>query len=96
MILALFLSGALASAALAQPAAAPPPGGPAESMIAEATDWLLNGEELPADTDARLRRLEPAERVRVLVFLRRSGMFSGPDWTIDRLLAPADPEVPPK
>lgn len=68
----------------------------ADAMIAQAKDWLLNGEALPPDMDSRLRRLPPGERMRVLVFLRRSGMFSGPDWTIDKILAPAESEVAPK
>lgn len=86
----MFLSTALATAL------AEPPGQPAERMIAEATDWLLNGEDLPPDTNARLKRLEPKDRARVLVFLRRSGLMTGPEWTVDDLLAPAEIKVTPR
>ncbi|SMO74172.1 hypothetical protein [Paracoccus laeviglucosivorans] len=61
----------------------------AAPMIAEATEWLLEGQPLPADLDARLRLLAPSERMRVIVFLRRSGMLSGAGWAVDDLLAPA-------
>lgn len=33
--------------------------------------------------------LPPAERIEVLIFMRRSGMLTGPGWTIDQLLAPS-------
>ncbi|CAM3237705.1 hypothetical protein SAMN04488021_10597 [Paracoccus aminovorans] len=79
MIAALLLSAALA----AEPLAA------RDALIRDATEWLLNGEDLPRDIDERLMRLPPADRVEVLVFLRRSGMMLGPGWSADRLLAPA-------
>lgn len=60
-----------------------------DALIQEATDHLLNGESLPADIDARLMALSPADRIEVLIFLRRSGMMTGPGWTADRLLSPA-------
>lgn len=69
------------------------PPGPAplsrEALIREATGLLLAGESVPADIDARLMALSPADRIEVLIFLRRSGMLQGPGWTADRLLAPA-------
>ena len=77
----------LLSAALA--AGTPQVGQPTRGgLIAEATDLLLNGEPLPSDLDSRLMQLSPADRIEVLVFLRRSGLLTGPGWTIDRLLAP--------
>jgi hypothetical protein len=77
----------LMSAALAAgtPQVTPPT---RDGLIAEATDLLLNGEPLPSDLDSRLMQLSPADRIEVLVFLRRSGLLTGPGWTIDRLLAP--------
>ena len=84
MILALVMSAAVAAALPS------PDPNPADALIAEATDHLLAGEKLPPDIDARLRGLEPSERIRVLVFLRRSGMFDGPNWPIDSLLAPPE------
>ncbi|RQP06244.1 MAG: hypothetical protein D1H97_08690 [Paracoccus sp. BP8] len=85
MIAVLILSAALA---------AEPAGGAVstrDGLIREATGWLLNGESLPRDIDERLMRLPPADRIEVLIFLRRSGMLIGPGWTVDRLLAPAKP-----
>ncbi|RCW82868.1 hypothetical protein [Paracoccus lutimaris] len=78
----------LVSAALAGglPQASVPP--TRDGLIAEATDLLLNGEPLPPDLDARLMELSPADRIEVLIFLRRSGMLTDPVWTVDRLLAP--------
>lgn len=90
MILGLFLSVALVAASNV------PPGQSADQMIAEATDWLLNGEALPPDVNLRLKRLAPMDRARVLVFLRRSGMMTGPEWTVDDLLAPAEAEAAPR
>lgn len=83
---------------MAAVAAEPPQGAPASSaeMIREVTEMLLNGESLPADIDARLMALPPAERIEVLIFLRRSGMMDGPGWTTDRLLAPVRTEGQPK
>ncbi|MTH36554.1 hypothetical protein GL279_18365 [Paracoccus limosus] len=91
MIRALLMSAALSGAGANAPAEA-------DALIAQATEWLLAGEDLPVDMDLRLRRLPPEERIRVLVFLRRSGMFTGPDWPIDKLLAPAlaEPAPPPQ
>lgn len=60
-----------------------------DALIRDATDRLLAGESLPADTDERLMRLAPADRVEVLIFLRRAGLLSGPGWPAERLLAPA-------
>lgn len=90
MILALFMTAALSTAGAA------PAEQPADRMIAEATEWLLNGEPLPADMNTRLKRLAPADRARVVVFLRRSGMLTGPGWSVDDLLAPAQAEVAPR
>ena len=86
MIAALVLSSALA--------AAPAEAGAItrDGLIRDATERMLNGEALPRDLDERLMRLPPAERIEVMVFLRRSGMLVGPGWPADRLLLPAKPE----
>lgn len=60
-----------------------------DAIIRDAKERLLNGETLPPDLDERLMRLPPADRIEVLIFLRRSGMMNGPGWTSERLLAPA-------
>ena len=78
----------LIATALAAPPAAPDT---AEGLIAEARDHLLNGEPLPPDMNLRLRRLDPAPRLRVLIFLRRAGIFEGPGWTAEMLLAAPEP-----
>ncbi|WP_347267343.1 hypothetical protein [Paracoccus sp. (in: a-proteobacteria)] len=83
MIAALLLASALA-AAQAGPETR-------EALIRDATERLLAGEDLPPDIDARLMRLAPADRIGVLVFLRRAGLLSGPGWPAERLLAPAAP-----
>lgn len=83
MIVALLISAALAGDAPSTVSTA------RDALIQEATDHLLNGEPLPADIDARLMALSPADRIEVLIFLRRSGMMAGPGWTADRLLSPA-------
>ena len=84
MIVQLLISAALAGGA---PSANAPP--TRDSMIQDATDLLLSGEALPKDIELRLMQLAPAERIEVLIFLRRSGMLKGPGWPIDRLLAPS-------
>lgn len=65
----------------------------ADAMIEQITQWLLNGESLPADMPARLRRLQPADRMKALVFLRRSGMYDGATWSSEQILAPAETEI---
>ena len=84
MIVVLLISAALAGGA---PSTGVPP--TRDGLIEEATDLLLSGEALPPDIDLRLMELSPAERIEVLIFLRRSGMLTTPGWTIDRLLAPS-------
>lgn len=79
-------------------AAEPPATAPVsrEGLIREATELLLNGEPLPADIDVRLMALPPADRIEVLIFLRRAGMIDGPGWATDRLLAPVRTGEQPK
>ncbi|MDS9466944.1 hypothetical protein RGQ15_05045 [Paracoccus sp. MBLB3053] len=81
----------LISASLTVTAASPASGNEdaAAAFIKDATGWLLNGDDLPEGLDARLQALEPSERLRAIIFLRRSGLYSGTGWTIERVLAPA-------
>lgn len=85
------IAGLLASmvmAAAAAPAVPATQDDPAAILIEDARSRLLNGDPLPVDIDTSLRRLPPAQRLRVLVFLRRSGMLETPGWTVEQLLAP--------
>lgn len=61
----------------------------AADIIADARDRMLAGDALPPDLEMSLRALPPAERLRVLVFLRRAGLLTGPGRSADWLLAPA-------
>ncbi|MFH5775350.1 hypothetical protein [Paracoccus broussonetiae] len=84
------IAAALVAAALAAPPLVDTGRDRAEALIAAATQDLLDGKPLDPGIDVDLRRLDPAGRLRVLIFLRRSGMLDGPGWTADMLLAPAD------
>lgn len=90
MIAALLISAALTAGAVDT---TPPT---RDALIRDVTEYLLNGESLPADMDARLMALPPADRIEVLIFMRRSGMMTGPGWTAERLLAPARTGEQPK
>lgn len=84
MIVPLLIATALAAGAPSGNAASA-----RDDLIQEATELLLSGEALPPDINLRLMELAPADRIEVLIFLRRSGMLTGPGWPIDRLLAPS-------
>ncbi|MFV0386984.1 hypothetical protein [Paracoccus sp. (in: a-proteobacteria)] len=76
---------------LAGMAAQPSNLAPAVSDYAEqASGWLLEGKNLPPDYRVRLRRMPPAERLQVLIFLRRSGLLVGQPWSLDDILRPAE------
>lgn len=64
----------------------------AEAIIADARDRMLAGDALPPDLEMSLRALPPAERLRVIAFLRRAGLLTGPGRSADWLLAPAQGE----
>lgn len=59
----------------------------------EAAGWLLAGERLPPDYRVRLLRMRPADRLQVIVFLRRAGLLSDAAWSLADILKPA-PAVP--
>ncbi|MDN3712459.1 hypothetical protein QWZ10_13155 [Paracoccus cavernae] len=60
-----------------------------EAIVRDALDRLRDGAELAAETEQRIRDLPPADRLEVLIILRRSGMMRGPVWQADRILGPA-------
>lgn len=62
-----------------------------EALIEDAKARLLDGRDLAPETELQLRAMKPAERLEVLIFLRRSGMLTGPVWPVERLLAPETP-----
>ncbi len=84
-MIAYFLT-AVAIAASAEPAIAL---ATKDGLIREATEQMLNGERLSPDMSIKLMSLGPADRIEVIIFLRRSGMLEGAGWDVDRLLAPA-------
>lgn len=59
----------------------------ASDIIGEMTERLLEGNAIPVDLDSRIMKLSPVERIRVIIFLRRSGLYNGPGWSIDELLS---------
>ncbi|MDB6178749.1 hypothetical protein PAF17_14725 [Paracoccus sp. Z330] len=54
----------------------------------DATNWLLEGRDLPPDYRLRLLEMGPSERLQILVFLRRSGLLTGDSWSLDDILRP--------
>lgn len=61
-----------------------------EDIISDAMERLLDGQDLPAETERRIRALPAHERLEVLIVLRRSGMLTGPIWPVDRILSPTE------
>lgn len=57
----------------------------------EASSWLLEGRDLPRDYRLRLLKMPPAERLQVIIFLRRSGLLVDKAWPLDDLLRPVQP-----
>lgn len=55
----------------------------------EASEWLLEGRDLPRDYRIRLLQMPPDERLQAIVFLRRSGLLTTSAWPLDDLLRPA-------
>lgn len=65
------------------------PADPASRLISETSTLLLEGQGLPRDMRLRLLALEPADRLRVIAYLRRVGLMKGAAWTASDLLLPA-------
>lgn len=73
------------------------PSGDAGRLMEDATAMLLEGREMPRDIRVRLLALQPAERIRVIAYLRRIGMMTGAAWpATDLLLAPPGPQENPE
>lgn len=83
MIAGLFISGLLS-------AVVPDAGAEADRLINVATTLLLEGQPMSDEIIIGLPTLPAAERMKVLIFLRRSGLMTTPIWTVDRILAPAE------
>lgn len=61
----------------------------AEAYAAEAQVRLLAGQGLPRDFRRQLAALAPTDRFAVVIWLRRTGLLTGPAIPIDEMLAPA-------
>lgn len=61
----------------------------AESYAAEAQARMLAGQSLPRDFRRQLAALEPVDRFAVVIWLRRTGLLTGPAVPIEAMLAPA-------
>lgn len=64
----------------------------ASAFMEEASGWLLEGQGIPPDYKLRLQRMEPADRLQAIVFLRRAGLLTGNIWTLEDILRPALPQ----
>lgn len=60
-----------------------------ESFTQAASGWLLAGEALPRDYRLTLMRMDSADRLRAIAYLRRIGLLTDRPWTLDELLRPA-------
>ncbi len=63
----------------------------AEGYAAEAQARMLAGQGLPRDFRRDLAALEPVDRFALVIWLRRSGMLTGPAIPIEAMLSPARP-----
>ncbi|MFC0811387.1 hypothetical protein ACFHYO_04570 [Paracoccus panacisoli] len=64
----------------------------AQRFIDDATNRLIAGDELPRDYPITLKSLPPADRLLVIVHLRRMGFLTTVEMPIDWVM---DPAVPP-
>lgn len=60
----------------------------AETYAAEAQARMLAGQGLPRDFRRQLAALDPVDRFAVVIWLRRSGLLTGPAIPIEAMLAP--------
>lgn len=85
----LMMAGAVATGAAAQISDVPPE---VASYAEEASQWLIEGRDLPPDYRLRLLEMPPADRLQVIIFLRRSGLLVGQAWSLQDILRPAKTE----
>ena len=57
-----------------------------EAYRQQASGWLLSGQRLPRDYRVQLMRMESADRIRAIAYLRRIGLLTGSSWSLDDLL----------
>ena len=67
-----------------------------DSFTQAASGWLLSGEPLPRDYRVTLMRMDSADRLRAIAYLRRIGLLTDRPWTLDELLRPAAPATEPR
>ncbi|QJD16484.1 hypothetical protein [Paracoccus sanguinis] len=63
----------------------------AQRFIDDATNRLIAGNELPRDYPVTLKSLPPADRLLVIVHLRRMGFLTTVEMPIDWVMDPAIP-----
>lgn len=63
----------------------------AQRFIDDATNRLIAGDELPRDYPVTLKSLPPADRLLVIVHLRRMGFLTTVEMPIDWVMDPAVP-----
>ena len=80
---------ALAAPTLAGELPVPADAPQAQPFIDSAEAWLLGGQPLPPDYRHQLMAMEPDQRLRAIVWLRRSGMLVDRAWPIGDLMQPA-------
>jgi hypothetical protein len=62
---------------------------PVASFVEDASGWLLEGRSLPRDYRLRLLAMSPADRIRAITYLRRTGLLTGAPWPVPDLLRPS-------
>ena len=60
----------------------------AEAYVLRAQDLLLAGGRLPAGFRHDLAQFAPVDRYAMVIWLRRSGLLTGPEIPIEVMLAP--------
>lgn len=92
-----FLAAAAEPATLAAPEPPPPLlSSAAADFVADATQRLIAGEELPRDFPLRLQVLPPEQRLLVIVHLRRAGYLADVVMPVDWVISPASPPAAPE
>lgn len=82
MILPVLFAALAATAPLAEEA---------QPFATTASEWLLSGQGLPRDYRLRLMRMDSADRLQAIAYLRRIGLLTERPWALEDLLRPAEP-----